>query len=258
MRPSLVILALALTGCDPGGNPRLETEADSLAFRITEGAGGLRVWEALPALAFEWAVVRDSIEVTRRHHLWDKKNDRYRIEWPLGDDSVAVAVFAPSAFDVASPSGRVAINGVELSGAQRAERLEEAHGRFVNDSYWLLAPLKTLDPGVRREVDRESGFPMLALSFDGVGLTPGDRYWLEVDDVTGTMTGWSYLLEGDTARTRWEWIDPIELGTPDGALRLPRMKVVEGSRSVILTEPSLPDDLDPSVFETLTPLRARS
>lgn len=254
--PRLAVLAalLAVAGCQPiGGGPRLETDADSLAFRVTEAAGGLRAWDALPALAFDWAVVQDSTERMRAHHLWDKRGDRARVEWPVGADSVAVAVFRPARFDGDAPEGEVAVNGVRLAGAERDERLAEAHRRFVNDGYWLLAPLKTLDPGVRRGLEATPLGEALALSFEDVGLTPGDRYWIDVDRVSGAMTGWTYQLEGDTARARWEWLEPAELQTSEGPLRLATLKVKDGDRTVILTEPRAVDELDETAFTDLRP-----
>jgi hypothetical protein len=256
MRPVLSILVVFLVGCGPA-EPRLETAADSLAYRVTEATGGLSAWESLPALAWEWAVVQDSAERVRTYHLWDKRGDRARVEWPVGADSVAVAVLSPSQFDPEQPEGDVAVNGVALAGEDRAERLVEAHRRFVNDGYWLLAPLKTLDPGVRRAVDTTSVREALALSFEGVGLTPGDRYWLDVDPVSGAMTGWTYQLEGSDERARWEWLDPVDVPTPEGPLRLATLKVKDGEGTVILTEPTAVVDVDETAFADLSPRAGR-
>ena len=256
MRLVLPLLLIA-AGCGRVGEPRLETDADSLAHRVSESAGGLSAWESLPAIAWEWAVVQDSAERVRTYHLWDKRGDRARVEWPVGGDSVAVAVISPSRFDPERPGGEVAVNGVRLAGAERDERLVEAHRRFVNDGYWLLAPLKTLDPGVRRSIDRTSVREVLALSFDRVGLTPGDRYWLDVDPISGTMTGWTYQLEGDSARTRWDWIDPVDVPTPEGPLRLATLKVKDDEGTVIVTEPTAVDELDETAFTDLSPRGGR-
>ena len=246
-----LLVVPVLVGCQSGSTPRASTAADSLALRVVDASGGMEAWDALPALAFDWAFVRDSVEVVRVHHVWDKAGDRSRIEWPGGDDSVFVAVLVPSTFDPDAPDGRVALNGVDLDGADRLERLVEGHRRFINDGYWLLAPLKVMDPGVRR--DHNGTGRELALSFDGVGLTPGDRYWLDLEPVSGSMTGWRYQLEGDTAVSRWEWIDPIDLPTTRGPLRLATMKVRDGGGAVILTEPVAIETLDETLFEDLSP-----
>lgn len=247
----LCLAAGGASGCMESSGPRLETAADSLAFRVSEGAGGVAAWESLPALAFDWAVVVDSTELVRVHHLWDKSGDRSRIEWPVGEDSVLVAVLSPSTFDPDAPSGRAAINGVELTGDALNERLVSAHRRHVNDGYWLLAPLKTFDPGVRREVDLDG--QTLRLTFDGVGLTPGDAYEIETESGTSSMVAWSYVLEGDTTRSRWEWLQPAEVVSPNGRLRLATLKVKDGDGTVILTEPRAVVELDETAFTDLQP-----
>ena len=147
----------------------------------------------------------------------------------------------------------VAINGRQLDGAQATERLAEANGRFVNDSYWMVAPLKVLDPGVKRAVERKDGFDRLALSFDDVGLTPGDRYWIEVDGVTGAMTGWSYRLEGADEDGAWEWVETTSQESSAGPLSFSRMKVNRADGTAILTDPTVLDEIDETEFTDLRP-----
>ncbi len=249
----LPALALSLAACGSPDSPRLETAADSLAWRVTEGAGGLKAWNALPGVAFEWAVVQDTVERIRTRHVWDKKKNRVRSEWPVGQDSIAVAVYELEGFDPDAPAGQVAINnGAVLTGQDATDRLAEAHARFVNDSYWMIAPLKVLDPGVRRDLDNDGVFERLAISFDGVGLTPGDRYWIEVDDVTGSMTGWSYLLESQ-GEGEWDWLDPITMDTEGGPVSISRMKVNRADSTAILTEPTVLETIDETEFTDLTP-----
>lgn len=252
-----LLLSLVLVGCSPDASPRLDTAADSLAYQVTEGVGGLAAWESLPVLAFEWAVVVDSAEAVRRYHLWDKEGDRYRVEWPVGADSVAVALFSPSQFDPEAAEGQAGINGVALAGSDLTGRLDEAYGQFINDSYWLLAPLKTMDPGVVRTVEDVDGVPTLALAFEGVGLTPGDRYWIDLDATSGTMLGWRYRLQGDTTESRWSWTDPIQIDTPRGPLSLATVKVKEGEGAVILTEPRAVVAVDEAAFTDLAPRGSR-
>ena len=248
----LFLLGLAsLVGCTSPNRAPIETAADSLALRITQASGGLDAWDRLPVLRFDWTVGNDSTEFVRNRHLWNKAADLYRVEWSIGEDSVLVAVFNPSTFNPDAPEGQVALNGDTLSGAAKTERLAEAHGRFINDSYWLLAPLKVLDPGARRELAPDSGRGVLAMSFEGVGLTPGDRYWIETDPETSLMTGWTYILESneDGIPTRWQWTDPQLV--PDTDLLLPIRKVRDGRQ--IVTELFEPPPPDAGTFTDLMP-----
>ncbi len=246
----VVASTVALSACQAPSSPPLDTEADSLAFRVAEGAGGLDAWEALPGLSWEWSIVRDSVEMTRRRHVWDKRRDRARVEWARTPDTIYVAVLQPSAFD--STKGQVALNGTVLTGPEAASLLTEANGRFINDAYWLLAPLKVFDPGVLRAVDRETGADRLALSFERVGLTPGDRYWIEVEPVTGSMTGWSYMLESGNEGA-WSWTDPTTLDTPRGPLSLARIKTSADGQTLIYTDPTALSEIDETEFTDLHP-----
>jgi hypothetical protein len=68
----------------------------------------------------------------------------------------------------------------------------------VNDSYWLLAPLKLRDPGtrltyqVRRERDGKM-FEVLRVAFGPVGLTSSDQYDFYIDPQTHLLRYWDYM-----------------------------------------------------------------
>ena len=99
------------------------------------------------------------------------------------------------------------LDGAAVTGESAQSAGAAAYERWVNDSYWLLLPLKLLDPGVRRtqEPARERdgrSFEILSLEFDHVGLTPGDHYWLYIDPATGRITRWDMVLEGQTEPPR--------------------------------------------------------
>lgn len=246
--PISAALVFVLVGVAPGcgrsaetapasSRPHLDDAADSLAMRVVDGAGGLAAFESLPALRWDFILVRDSSEESRRRHLWDRARRRHRIEWSVGD-SVIVAVFGTERAVEGRPAwGDVYFQGVPVDSASRRRLLRDAYGRFINDMYWLLAPLKLFDPGVRRAVAADSAdeaTDVLALSFDTVGLTPGDRYWLRVDRGTGRMIGWSYHLESDRLGA-YAWTDHRTIQAPAGAITLPTRKSAVGRPSVILT-----------------------
>lgn len=267
MRPVLLTVALLFAACvpsEPEGppealspasapRPTLETAADSLAWRLVEAAGGLDAWQALHRLRFDFAVVRDTAEAFHARHLWDRSTGRYRVEYPVGEDSTLVALFNVQRFDSEAPDGAAYLNGMPLDSIATRTRLAEAYERFVNDTYWLLAPLKLFDPGVRRALAPDSaatGTHVLSLSFDRVGLTPGDRYWLTTD-ATGRLTRWSFVLESGE-RGSYAWTDGVSLPTPQGPLRLSTSKRAGDwtIRTPVFSSEGLPED----VFERAAPV----
>lgn len=249
---TLLVALLALGACTAAP----ESEADALARRIADASGGPAAWNALDVLRFDFVVVRDTAEVMRARHLWDRRTGRYRVEWPVGQDSVAVAVFDADAFDPEAPSGLAGINGAALEGEARATRLAQAYRRFINDTYWLLAPLKTRDPGVTRALAPDSATAtteVLALSFEGVGLTPGDRYWLHADRASGRLVAWTYLLENDSVAVRWTWAETAEVPSRRGTLRLPARKTRADGAVTIRTDPHPAPPLADDLFTDLHP-----
>jgi len=81
----------------------------------------------------------------------------------------------------------------------------------VNDTYWLLMPYKMRDPGVvltlaGSEKKGEDRWDKVLLTFDSVGLTPRDRYWVFVNAKTGLVDRWEFVLKGEkTPPVPFDW-----------------------------------------------------
>jgi hypothetical protein len=242
-------------GPSPADPPTPANAADSLGLRIVNATGGSAAFQALPALRFDFVSVRDSVESRRNRHLWDRRAGRYRLEWTVGD-SLLVALFSSDSVADGIPlEGQVYLDGAPLDSAHNRARLEEAYERFINDMYWLLAPLKVMDPGVVRQVASDSAdasTDVLALSFADVGLTPGDRYWLHADRESGRLLSWSYVLESGYTGT-YDWRDPRELSTPAGTLTVLTRKDSRSAPRSILT-PVAPAEIGAESFTDPRPL----
>ena len=167
--PLLLCLPAALAACAPEPSdpevdsvemPALVTRADSVAMRAYEAAGGPEAMAALPYLRFDFGVERDGERQTVARHLWNRETGDYRVEWTGGADSNYVALF-----NVGTREGQVFLNGDSLGAEAKAARLDEAYRRFINDSYWLLAPVKLFDPGVNRAYVPDSSDVQINVSF---------------------------------------------------------------------------------------------
>jgi hypothetical protein len=129
--------------------------------------------------------------------------------------------------------GTATIDGVSAPDTLLPRLLEMGYGRFINDTYWLLMPLKLLDSGVfhRREPDTVidgKRYNVLALSFGNVGLTPGDHYWLFIDPATKLVERWRYVLQsGNEAEYIWDQY------TSFGPIKVPlRRRNVDGKSEI--------------------------
>lgn len=228
------------------------TKADSVAMRVVAASGGFEAWHALPALRFSYGVEQDGQSRIAARHLWDKQGNRYRVEWPGGEDSTYTALFT------AWPdSGRAYLNGTLLDGSAGDMAMASARSRTINDTYWLLAPFKLFDAGVTRTYvpdSSDAATDAIQLSFDGVGLTPGDRYWLFVDKETGRLVRWTFLLQGDSNTRSSRWTAYRPLASPQGRVFLSARKEVVGAPVAILTdELQAPTSLDSTWFTDPTP-----
>ncbi len=107
------------------------------------------------------------------------------------------------------------------------EFIKRFHGRFINDTYWLLMPAKLLDPGAilkyEGEITDDSGelYDIVHISFlDGTGLTWQDQYWAFVNRKNHLMDRWEYVLTGSPPEdrqvalwTNWKPHGPLILST---------------------------------------------
>jgi hypothetical protein len=106
--------------------------------------------------------------------------------------------------------GRAWVDGQAIEGDSLAKLLKLARRLWTNDTYWMLMPYKLRDPGVmlKHEGNVQEGgraCEKVALAFDNVGQTPGDRYWIYVDPKLHRIVKWDYLLQGETEMDSATW-----------------------------------------------------
>jgi hypothetical protein len=157
---------------------------ESLAQAVWRASGGER-WPHVQAIDFTFAVQKGGQTVFSAEHHWDVAAQTDHVKWK--DKDVTVNLAEPAA----------------------DEDAKAAYARWVNDSYWLLAPLKLKDRGVkvvdegRKEIDGAQR-EVLRLSFEKVGLTPNDQYILYIDPETKLVASWDYIAEpGKSMHATW-------------------------------------------------------
>ncbi len=180
----LALLAIAL-GQEPAASLQAPATpalaAQVLAAQVAISCGNPY---DLVELAFTFVVEVEGVERARRRHLWRPREGTLVVV--DGGQTTTLSQLYPF-----------------LASEDDSEAAIRAWSAFVNDGYWLLAACKVQDPGVQLSVDEEG---RLELGFgEGVGLTPGDRYWLTVDE-QGRVTRWDYRLQGGD-QGGWTWED---------------------------------------------------
>ena len=240
-----ILLAASLIPVAAGAEER-DPRAVELARGVLEAMGGEEAWAATRFLRFEF--------FGRRLHHWDRHSGRHRVEGEDRDGNAYVVLH-----NVQTREGTVTVNGEGVTGEDAAKWLENAYGMWVNDTYWLLMPYKMLDPGVNLAYDGEEEidgktYDKLKLTFEGVGLTPGDTYWAYVDRESHLMERWAFFLESweeDREPAHFQWLDWDRYGRV--LLSPRRLNPADGSER-LLGELAVFDDLPDSVFSSPAPV----
>ncbi len=222
----------------PSSRPALsagDSTAEQLAARIVKNAGYDDLHE-VAQLDFAFVVKDDGKTVFEAKHRWDLRNARSRIAWTdkAGDRHEAW-------LDVDAKTAVGTKNGQLVAGLEAETLTEAAYRRYINDTYWLLMPLKLFDPGTSVEFEDKvtiggTTYQILRLSFDDVGLTPGDVYRLYIDDGGFRIHGWQMLLQGRKDRpsyVTWEDYKPV------GPLLISHRHRVENTKREIVIEGAL-------------------
>ncbi len=169
---------LFLTIAGPAGAQDSDAKAQQLARDLWKASGGEN-WSKVKQLRFTFVVEQDGNQLASAQHEWDVAAQTDHVKWKDKDATV----------NIASPA--------------QDELGKSAFARWTNDSYWLLAPLKVLDPGVKltyegsKEMDGTT-CEVLRMSFAQVGLTPGDQYVLYINPETHLLRSWDYIPKAET------------------------------------------------------------
>ncbi len=195
---ALAVATLVALPAAAGSDPK----ALAVAERVSQALGGEAAWKATRYLRFDFAVEVDGQVKTSRAHTWDKWTGRYRLQGKNKEGQAFVVLM-----NVNTKQGAAWLNGQPAEGEALQKLLENGYATWVNDTYWLIMPYKLRDPGVSLALaGQEAGCDKLLLTFEGVGLTPKDRYWVWVNQKTGLVDRWDYVLKGEKGPpTSFEW-----------------------------------------------------
>lgn len=221
------------------GEESRDPKAVALAEKMIVAMGGMDQWKAVKAVRFDFVVEPQGNPARRVKHLWDRRTGRDHVEWERDGKRTVAWV------DLSQKTGNAWTDSTKLQGAELKAALDTAHARWVNDTYWMIMPWKTLDTGVNlKHEGARDGHQVLHLSFGKVGLTPGDQYWAFVNNDTGLMDSWEYLLE-DGTKGSWVW---KEWGNY-GGVKLSKLKESADKKVAIRLDPlRIMDAADPSFF----------
>ena len=205
-------------------------------------------WEKARYFAFTFNVERDGTIAASFPQRYDRYTGDYRVS---GKDQKGDAFEV--IMNVNTRAGKAWVNGTEV--ADNKELLERGYRRFINDTYWLLMPLKSLDPGVHRTsagVETDAcghTYDVVKLTFDNVGLTPGDMYWMWVNRDTGLVDEWHMKLQNDKPEDPPSIVQFREYRRIGGLLLSTRRQIKGRTQVIRLDDVTVTSDVPAGAFQ---------
>lgn len=183
-----------------------------------------------------------------RLHVWDKWTGNVRFE--QGDMTVLM--------NINTQEGKVYQGGVEMTQVDSVKKyLNRGYRSWINDSYWLVMPYKLKDSGVTLtygEGELSDGRPahVLTLTFEGVGVTPQNKYNVYVDKANNMVAEWAYYPNASDAEPRFR--GPWENWIKHGKIMLSAGRGSRDGKPREHTDVAVFDTLPESVFTSPEPV----
>lgn len=240
---ALISAATRTASAAPANDPK----AEAVARQMMQAMGGEDAWNAAPFVRFDFKVNAGGKLVEDNHHLWDRKGGRYRLERLTKDRKHEVDLFNIGDYE-RSKAGLAYLDGKIQAGDAARKLLEDAYASYINDSWWLCMPWKWFATGVNlkylgtqkrgKEADDE-----VQLTFEHVGLTPGDLYHAFVSRDTHLMTHWDYVLQSHE-KGAWDW----QYGTYHGVKLASNHTSADHKASINMGDVRVLDAVDAAFF----------
>ncbi len=177
-----------------------DAKAISIADEVMQAMGGRKAWDETRYLKWNF--------FGSRIHVWDKKTGDLVIEGIRDTFDIRM--------NIHNNTGRVKLKGIELSAQDSLQKyLDKGKSMWINDAYWVFMPHKLKDSGVTlKYISKDTtqngrSADVLSLSFDQVGDTPENMYYVYVDDSTRLVSQWDFYPEvnDSTAQFKTPWED---------------------------------------------------
>ncbi|WP_194852112.1 hypothetical protein [Nonlabens antarcticus] len=162
--------------------------ADELALKMLES---IKYKEFQEAKLISWTFRG------KNKYRWEPQQGRVEVNW--NDNRVMLDTQNPdssSAFEDNKP----------LAGDKRSDAINYAVENFNNDSFWIVAPYKVMDPGTEREIIKEDAQEKLLVRYTNGGTTPGDVYVWKLDQNyrPQNFQMWVEILPFDGIEAKWD------------------------------------------------------
>jgi len=213
-----------------------QEEANTIVKEMQVAMGGIKNYNNIKFIQWDFG---------KRKLFWNKWTGDVRIENPEANQVVFV--------NINTLKGKAYENGSLIEDDKKVNKLlQQAKNWWINDSYWLVMPWKLQDPGVTLEFVKTTQLPggnsanVLQMTFNAVGVTPENKYWVYIDKKEHLIKQWSYFKNFNDSEPKFTlaWDNYQKAG--DILLSYNRSKGANGPKNVIVKS-----EFDPSIFTKL-------
>lgn len=182
-----------------------DAKAIVIADQVMTANGGRKAWDATHYIAWDF--------FGARYLTWDKQSSDVHIH--IKKDNVKML------FNLKTMKGSANKNGTALEGEDLTKTLEKGRKIWINDSYWLVMPFKLKDDGVTLRYVKEDKSAdnqpcdVLQLTFEQVGVTPENKYYVFVDKVSHLVAQWQFFGKASDEKPQFTnpWLDYTQHGS---------------------------------------------
>ena len=210
--------------------------AIEIADQVMAAMGGRQNWDDTRFITWRF--------FGKRRHIWDKLAGDLRFE----EKDVVILM------NIHSRKGLIWKEGKEITDPDSTSKyLKRGYRAWINDSYWLVMPYKLKDSGVTLRYNGEGKMEngreayVLTLTFEGVGVTPQNKYDVFVDTERMLVEQWAFYRNATDEEPRFK--DPWTGWARYGKILLSAGRGKRGHTDVVVFE-----DLPRSVFESPNPV----
>lgn len=164
-----------------------DTKAVEIAEKCMKAMGGKSSWDNTKVIQWDF--------FGKRRLTWDKFDQEVKIE-RLGNSPNPYTIWV----NTSTQKGRAVVNNVAVEHPDSLTVwLKRGYEIWINDSYWLVMPFKLRDKGVSLQylgkMKNAAGVEseVLELTFEKVGVTPDNKYWVYFDPFSYLVNQWSYF-----------------------------------------------------------------
>jgi hypothetical protein len=162
-----------------------DAKAIEIADAVMKNMGGRKAWDDLKIVSWNFFGARKL--------WWNKHSGDVRIEFPESDSNVLIT-------NIFTHQGKIKLDGVEETHPDSIKKYGEmAESIWINDAYWLFMPFKLKDSKTTLKylnIDTANGgiySHILQLTFNEIGDTPENKYWVYIDTTAMLVNQWAYF-----------------------------------------------------------------